>query len=345
MIIWRSPSNIALIKYWGKRGFQLPMNPSMSFTLSNSYTETSIEFARNDTNPPELTFEFYFEGEKNQVFESKISRFLLKVFPHFPALLGYHIKINSANSFPHSSGIASSASSMSALALCLCSAELEIAGETTGFKSFSDKAAYISRIGSGSACRSVYGGLVSWGFTTRFEGSSDEFSMPVPIGIHETFSELCDVVLIISSKQKKVSSSLGHSLMEQNPFSSSRYKQAIVHYNELVEALESGNEKVFIRIVEDEALSLHAMFMTSSPGYFLMEPGTLKIIEKIRQFREETGLLICFTLDAGPNIHLLYFQENELDVKAFIERDLLDFCEKGKWIDDRIGKGPEKLGR
>ena len=343
MITWRSPSNIALIKYWGKRGIQLPMNPSMSLTLSKSYTETSIEISKNNTNPPELTFEFYFEGEKNQAFESKISRFLLKVFPHFPALLGYHIKINSTNSFPHSSGIASSASSMSALALCLCSAELEIAGETTGFKNFDDKAAYISRIGSGSACRSIYGGLVSWGFTTRFEASSDEFSMPVPIEIHECFSEMGDAVLLVSSKQKKVSSSLGHSLMEQNPYSASRYKQAIVHYNELVEALETGNEKAFVRIVEDEALSLHAMFMTSSPGYFLLEPGTLKIIEKIRQFREETGLLICFTLDAGPNIHLLYALHDKEKIVPFIESELVQFCENGKWIDDRVGEGAKRI--
>jgi len=96
-------------------------------------------------------------------------------------------------------------------------------------------------------------------------------------------------------------------------------------------------------IVENEALSLHAMMMTSNPSFLLLKPNSLELINRIRRFREKTQIPVCLTIDAGPNIHLLYFQENEMDVKAFIERELIAFCETGKWIDDQIGSGPERL--
>jgi len=88
---------------------------------------------------------------------------------------------------------------------------------------------------------------------------------------------------------------------------------------------------------------LHAMMMTSNPSFLLLKPNSLELISRIRNFREKSKIPVSFTIDAGPNIHLLYFQENKLDVKAFVERELLAFCENGKWIDDRIGSGPERL--
>ena len=108
-------------------------------------------------------------------------------------------------------------------------------------------------------------------------------------------------------------------------------------------ALLTGNQLEFLEVVENEALSLHAMMMTSNPSFILLKPNSLELINRIRRFREKSKIPVCFTIDAGPNIHLLYFQENELDVKAFIERELLAFCENRKWIDDGIGNGPEKL--
>jgi diphosphomevalonate decarboxylase len=108
-------------------------------------------------------------------------------------------------------------------------------------------------------------------------------------------------------------------------------------------ALLTGDLEKFVAVVENEALSLHAMMMTSNPSFLLLKPNSLELISRIRRFREMTQIPVCFTIDAGPNIHLLYFQENELDVKAFIERELLVFCENGTWIDDGIGNGPERL--
>ena len=117
-IIKRSPSNIAIVKYWGKHGNQLPNNPSISFTLNNCYTETKVIYSKSE-NPNEIEMDFYFEGKENQAFKNKIEKFLQANKEHFTFLNGLHLNIESHNSFPHSSGIASSASSMSALILCL----------------------------------------------------------------------------------------------------------------------------------------------------------------------------------------------------------------------------------
>ena len=114
-IIKRSPSNIAIVKYWGKHGNQLPNNPSISFTLTNCFTETKITYDDAETqrlrdSETQFSFDFYFEGKESQAFKDKIEKFILKNEQYFTFLKGLHFKIESYNSFPHSSGIASSAS-------------------------------------------------------------------------------------------------------------------------------------------------------------------------------------------------------------------------------------------
>ena len=123
-IIKHSPSNIAIVKYWGKHGNQLPNNPSISFTLSNCFTETKITYNNIDSqffksSDSQISLDFFFEGKENQAFKDKIEKFILKNEQYFSFLKGLHLNIESRNSFPHSSGIASSASSMSALVMCL----------------------------------------------------------------------------------------------------------------------------------------------------------------------------------------------------------------------------------
>ena len=129
--------------------------------------------------------------------------------------------------------------------------------------------------------------------------------------------------------------------MNEHIYQQSRILQAHQNINALYLTLLTGNREGFIDIVENEALSLHAMMMTSNPSFLLLKPNSLELISRIRRFREEAKIPLGFTIDAGPNIHLLYFTENELDVRAFIDRELLVLCENGTWIDDRIGKGPE----
>lgn len=320
------------------------MNASLSMTLSKSHTDTILTYSLKEQKTSGLSFEFYFEGRRNPAFECKIRSWLERIQPYFPFLVDYDLKINSMNSFPHSSGIASSASSFSSMAMCLCEMEKEVTSLTSGFDTLEQKASCIARLGSGSASRSIYGKFVVWGKNTMIAQASDEFAVPLDVAVHDNFKDLCDSILIVSSKAKKVSSTAGHRLMHSNPYAEQRYKVAALNFSNLIDAMKLGNVTRFIEIVENEALSLHAMFLTSSPGYFLATSGTLEVINKIRLFREQTGLFVCFTLDAGPNIHLLYPKSVKTEVTAFIQKELLPHCENDFWIDDEMGKGPLLVG-
>ncbi|OQX99177.1 MAG: hypothetical protein B6I20_10250 [Bacteroidetes bacterium 4572_117] len=341
-VTWRSPSNIALIKYWGKKENQIPANPSLSFTLSESYTETCIVY-QEKKEADKLSVQFMFEGEENLQFKQKIELFLNKITKYFPFLPKLHLAISSHNSFPHSAGIASSASSMSALALCLCSIEKKHFGTLISENEFFTKASYIARLGSGSASRSVFPYVASWGEIIENPISTDEYASVLPFEMHNNFKNFKDAVLIISKQVKKVSSTAGHGLMEGHPFAGQRFVLAKHNLKKLLLVLKSGNEDGFIEIVENEALTLHALMMSSNPGYILMHPNTVKAIEKIRDFRNKTGIKLCFTLDAGPNVHLLYSDNDCAEVEKFITDDLLQYCEDRFWIADRLGIGPVKI--
>ena len=330
----QSPSNIALVKYWGKRHFQIPQNPSLSFTLNKSFTDTEIEVQYKKEKG--ISFEFYFDGKTNSSFEERMSKYLSVLKPFFPFIENLHLKIFSTNSFPHSSGIASSASAMSAFALCICSIEKKIFGTLQNNKEFLQKASFMARLGSGSAARSVWPGFVIWGETDAVAGSSDELAIPLPAKTNGSFSDIKDAILITSPEKKKISSSAGHGLMEDHPFAEARYKQANENIELLTDALKTGNQNDFIRIVENEALTLHSLMMSSNPGFTLMNEKTWKIIDEIRNYRETTGRFIAFTLDAGPNVHLLYSEKYKTEIRGFIEQKLVTFCDNGHWIDDGI---------
>ncbi|TAH18146.1 MAG: diphosphomevalonate decarboxylase [Cytophagales bacterium] len=333
-VAWRSPSNIALVKYWGKRGVQIPQNPSLSFTLESSFSEMQINFAAQDG----FDLDFYFEGKANEKFKNKIALFLKSIEGDYPFLKNIYLQIHSSNSFPHSAGIASSASSMSALALCICSIS-EAFGEKLKKETFFQKASFLARLASGSACRSVYGGAVVWGSTSALPASSDEYAVPLPFEMHPFFQAYKDTILIVSASEKSVSSRAGHALMNTHPFAQVRYQQANENLLRLVEILKNGDVENFIRIVENEALTLHGLMMNSEPSFILMHPNTLKIIELIRDFRKQTAIPVCFTLDAGPNIHLLYPEKETIAVQKWISEELVNFCENGYYIHDRIGRG------
>src|SRR5690554_1801837 len=124
-VTWESPSNIALVKYWGKKEHQIPANPSISFTLNNCKTTTTLTFSKKE-NTQHFSFEVFLDGEKKEEFKPKIETFFKRIESYLPFLTDYHFKIETSNTFPHSSGIASSASGMSALALCLMSVEKKL---------------------------------------------------------------------------------------------------------------------------------------------------------------------------------------------------------------------------
>lgn len=342
-ITWRSPSNIAIIKYWGKYGIQIPRNPSISFTLDKAYTETQLYYKPKKGVDTGIALSFLFDGEPNEAFENRLIKYLETLVPIFPFLRQLELTIQSKNSFPHSTGIASSASSMSALALCLCSLEDELFSTLNDDISFRQKASFIARLGSGSACRSIYPQMALWGETGEVKESSNDYAIPFIENLHPVFSTFHDDILIVSQGKKKVSSSAGHALMENNLYAENRYQQARQRLHTLLLALKNGDLERFGQITESEALTLHALMMTSNPPYVLMEPNTLEIIKRVQLFRESTGEPLYFTLDAGPNIHLLYPDNIRTKVQAFIESELVTFCENRQVIEDITGKGPLQL--
>ena len=281
---WSAPSNIALVKYWGKKDNQIPANPSVSFTLNNCKTITKLGFSKKSA----------------------------------------------------------SASGMAALAMNFMSLEKLLNPEMTD-EYFYQKASFLARLGSGSACRSVKGKVVVWGNQANIEGSSDLFGVEFPYTIHENFKNYQDTILLVDKGEKQVSSTVGHDLMHDHPYAERRFAQAHENLDKLIQIFENGNLDEFIKVVESEALTLHAMMMTSMPYFILMKPNTLQIINAIWKFRQETQIPVCFTLDAGANVHVLYPEKVSEKVLQFIQDELVVFCQNRQYICDKIGNGSVAL--
>lgn len=347
------PSNIALIKYWGKYVNQIPANPSISYTLNNCRTNTEMQFLANEP----FSVQTFLAGKEEPKFAEKIGKYFKNIEKYLPWILQGKYIIRTENSFPHSSGIASSASGFGAIAKCLM--ELDSLFEnkeqrekkkelTTNNQPTTKKASFLARLGSGSACRSLYNGMVVWGETPVVEGSSDLFAIKYPDEeIHPIFKNFHDWVLLIHEGEKSVSSTVGHGLMNTNPYAERRFQEARDNFFVLKDILKTGDLQKFMTLVEHEALTLHAMMMMSEPAFILMKTGTLEVINKIWKFREETGLPLFFTLDAGANVHLLFpsadvnshaepLEASVEKIKSFIEKELLQHTQNGGVVKDEM---------
>ncbi|REC74651.1 diphosphomevalonate decarboxylase [Chryseobacterium elymi] len=325
------PSNIALIKYWGKYDSQIPANPSISYTLNHCKTNTSMEFLADEP----FSVQTFLAGNEEVKFAEKIEKYFKNVERYLPWILKGKYIIRTENTFPHSSGIASSASGFGAIAKCLMKLDVEFSGNQSEEESLR-KASFLARLGSGSACRSLYNGLVVWGTSDEIEGSSDLFAVKYPDAeIHDIFKKFNDWVLLIHEGQKSVSSTVGHGLMNTNPYAERRFQEARENFVPMKEILKSGDMERFIKLVEHEALTLHAMMMMSDPAFILMKTGTMEVINKVWDFRRETGLPLFFTLDAGANVHLLFPNNGAEDkIKTFIETELLQHTQKNGLVKD-----------
>ena len=341
-VSYKSPSNIALVKYWGKKKNQIPANPSISFTLDACATTTCVSYKKLESPAVNFSFDLLFEGNPKEDFKPKIEIFLNRILEYLPFLKDFHFTIETSNSFPHSSGIASSASGMSALTLCLMQIESELNPDMSQDQ-FNTKASFLARLGSGSACRSIEGDIIQWGNHADTEGSSNLFGIKYPYQVNNIFKNYHDTILLVDKGQKQVSSTVGHDLMHDHPFAKKRFDQAHENLTKLKAVFKDGNLKSFIEIVESEALTLHAMMMTSVPYFILMKPNTLEIINRIWAFRESSNTNVCFTLDAGANVHVLYPESEKEEVFQFIKNELVAYCENGQYICDRIGFGAKKL--
>lgn len=326
------PSNIALIKYWGKYENQIPANPSISYTLNHCRTNTIMEFFAGE----DFSVQTFLAGNEELKFAEKIEKYFKNIEPYLPWILKGKYIIRTENTFPHSSGIASSASGFGAIAKCLMNLDQLFSTDNHHPSTINQKASFLARLGSGSACRSLYEGLVVWGETEEVEGSSDLFAVQYPNEeIHSIFKNFNDWVLLIHEGQKSVSSTVGHGLMNTNPYAERRFQEAHENFTKLKTILATGDMEGFVKLVEHEALTLHAMMMMSDPAFILMKAGTLEVINKIWDFRRITGLSLFFTLDAGANVHLLFPNDIDNDrITDFIKTELIPLTQKGGVVKD-----------
>ena len=287
--------NIAFIKYWGNSNslLRIPANGSISMNLESLFTKTTVIF--DDTL---LSDEFYLNGVlQSQEDTQRITHFLNHI--RNMANISSFASIHSENNFPTAAGIASSASAFAALALA-ASAALQIELNETALSR-------LARLGSGSACRSVPSGYVEWQ-----TGSCDEDSFAFSIAPPEHW-HLSDCIAVVSSKPKKVGSSEGHELAISSPLQNSRIADAPRRISICRQAILERDFDSLASIIEIDCLWMHAVMMTSIPQLFYWAPATLEIITEVQDWRLH-GLPVCYTIDAGANVHVITESAYEKEV-------------------------------
>ncbi|MBK8032322.1 MAG: diphosphomevalonate decarboxylase [Chloroflexi bacterium] len=287
----RANANIAFIKYWGNQNDQLrlPVNPSISMNLGGLYAETTVTWdgALN-------TDSFALNGKEES------GGGLERVSTHLDVLrarLGFatRARVESANNFPTGAGIASSAAAFAALS---------VAGAAAAGAQLSERElTTIARLGSGSASRSVPTGFVEWYAADTHEGSFAQ-SMGAP-----EYWDIVDVIAVVSKKHKDVGSSAGHKSANTSDLQGARVAGAGERFAICRQAILDRDFATFAQVVEHDSNLMHAVMMTSRPPLFYWLPPTLAIMEAVRQWRAE-GLRVCYTLDAGPNVHCICVRED-----------------------------------
>ena len=297
-----APANIALVKYWGKRNgeLNLPVTDSLSIDLGNLGTETTIEPADSDTvilNGTELS--------KDDTFAVKVINFvnLFRNVVNQAATNRRSLRIITNNNIPTGAGVASSASGFAALTKAL--------NQFFGLGLSGRELSLMANLGSGSASRSIFKG-----FVYRHAGGDpdgmDSYSEPLPY----TWPELKIGLITVSAKAKRVSSRAG---MERTVATSPLYKtwpdQVKSDMEKMLSAIKSKDFQLLGSTAEDNALAMHACMRAATPPLNYFEPETEAIINKVQKLRKE-GLPLYLTIDAGPNVKLLYLDKNEEKVKT-----------------------------
>jgi diphosphomevalonate decarboxylase len=133
--------------------------------------------------------------------------------------------------------------------------------------------------------------------------------------------------------------------MQNHPFKEARVDQVIENMEKMRKSIKEGNFNKFAKVVENEALTLHSLMLSSNPGFILLKQQTIDIIDKIRNAREYHSIPVTFTLDAGPNIHVIYPLHAKSQVRYLIDTELIQYCENGKVLHDFTGSGPERVDK
>ena len=278
--------NIALIKYWGNRDHELrlPANGSISLTLGGLETRTTVSL--DETLPSD---QLIVDGSP------PANSALARVAEHLDRIrhlagINTPAHVESRNNFPAGVGVASSASAFAALTL---------AGTTAaGLSLTPQELSRLARLGSGSACRSIFGGYVEW-----YAGETDADSHAEPLAPPEHW-DLIDLIAIISREHKGVGSTQGHALADTSPLQSARVADAPRRLKLCREALLHHDFPTLASIVEQDSNLMHAVMFTSSPALIYWLPTTIEVMHAAVTWRAE-GLEVCYTIDAGPNVHCL----------------------------------------
>lgn len=328
----KAPSNIAFLKYWGKEDPQLqwPANDSLSMTLSYAYTETSA-YVLKDTTKDKI---FASQDSARQK-QTQPDAFSKKIITHLDRLRNYlgtsqQLQIMTSNSFPSSCGIASSASGFAALTVAALAAltqtnNLEALKKSIGEKNILD----LMRLGSGSACRSFHEGFVLW----------EKGSSPKEQTVRKLFPKshwmLWDIVLMVSKNPKSISSSKAHLLAPSSPFFSTRIAGLKEKLQQMKQALSEKNLSLLGPLLEQEALEMHSIIMTTKEQSAYLTDESFAILEWLRQKRQKGVFRAYFTIDAGPNIHVICEDEDKI---KFIQAFKKDFS-KIDYLEDHTGEG------
>lgn len=289
--------NIALIKYWGNQDnhLSIPSNGSISMNLAGLETRTTISFdTRNHQD------ELILNGSQAEpAARDRVSAFL----DHIRDLSGVQAfaQVDSTNNFPTGTGIASSASAFAALALA--------ASQATGLQLSERELSRLARRGSGSACRSVPGGFVEW-----FAGQSDESSFAESFAPPD-YWVLADCIAIVSLAHKATGSTAGHATAGTSPLQEARVTPAPARLTTCREAILKRDFSQLAQVVEQDSNLMHAVMMTSQPPLLYWQPATLGIMHAVHEWRQ-AGLPCCYTIDAGPNVHVICPADVAVEVEA-----------------------------
>jgi len=278
--------NIAFIKYWGNRDntLRLPMNGSISMNLDGLYTRTTVSFQ------PSLSFdELIING--HEVMGAGLERvsYILNIVRGM-ANIHERAEVISENTFPSGAGIASSASAFAVLAMA--------GSKAAGLNLSEQGLSRLARRGSGSAARSIPSGFVEWQ-----AGTSDEDSFAFSIAPPEHWN-LADCIAIVSTSHKKTGSTEGHYIASTSPLQTARIADTPRRLDLCRGAILNCDFDAFAAIVELDSDMLHAVMMTSTPALYYWKPASLDIMQSVRQWREE-GMQVCYTVDAGANVHVI----------------------------------------
>ena len=321
-----APANIAFIKYWGTQDWDqtLPFNPSISMTLRECVTRTTVELIERSEGDSVLL------RTAAGSLEPAAEAFRQRIEPHLHRLRRWAgeevaFRVATENSFPMGAGMASSASGFAALTLAVVAA---LGKQTSG-----EEASVLARLsGSGSASRSVLGGYVRW---PAGEEPGEEHAVQLASADHW---DLRDVVAVLQEQAKEVSSREGHERAPSSPYFEPRQKLLPDRLETVTQAILARDFSSLAQTVEEEAIDLHLIAMSSHPPIFYWRPGTLEVLAAIRLLRQD-GVEVCATMDAGANVHMICTPDSEAAVAEVVGA----ITEVGYLIYDGVGQGPRTI--